>query len=179
MELSLDDPHISLESDDVIYGKRNTYFKKRKKLKCSVTPNFDKNMLINEYCGRGNDRGSGEDEYNTQEQRTPTKRKRNIYFSNTINNNCNTNKSSYNNNDNDVGISHIHTSGSAIKNTDMVWKLYFHHANILFKMKHNVRKCQYFFNLILSYHIFIISHLYQCNTSCDKNLLFYDKFYDI
>ena len=174
MELSLDDPHISVESDDVINGKRNAYFKKRKKLKCSATSNIDRNTLLNE-CG---ERCSGEEEYNTQEQRTPTKRKRNVYFADTINININHKNNNDNdsnrktNNDNDqgdIGIREAYTSSSRklsdeekLKNTDMVRKPYFHHKHILFELLRNIRKYQHFFHLILSYFIlsyFILSYL--------------------
>ena len=156
VELSLDDPHISVESDDVINGKSNTYFKKRKKLKCSATSNFDRNVLLNEYGERGNDRGSGVEEYNTQEQRTPTKRKRNVYFADAINinhKNKNKNKNDSNmktnndNNRNDIGIREAYTSRSrklgneeTLKKTDMVRKPYFHHKHILFKLIRNIKK---------------------------------------
>ena len=86
MELSLDDPNISVESDDVIFGKRTTHNKKRKKLNYNRPSKIDQNdqdKLLNE----SGEEGGGENECNTQEQGTPTKKRRNVYFPDTINNN--------------------------------------------------------------------------------------------
>ena len=145
MELSLDDPNISVESDDVIYEKRKTHNKKRKKLKSGRTSKIHQNNLLNE----SGEEGDGEDEFNTQEQRTPTKKRRNIYYPGAINDNKNNNNCQYNGgdsnsyndnndnndhnyfnqdyNDNDNHAHPVHASNSqkegdkgTLENTDMV-----------------------------------------------------------
>jgi hypothetical protein len=144
LELSLDDPNISVESDDVIYGKRNTHNKKRKKFNCNRNSKIDQNNQ-NNFLNESDEEGGGEDEFNTQEQRTPTKKRRNVYFPNTLNKknyNCqNDGGDKYNENNHIENINHdrnyndnhdnharpVHTSSvrkqgdkGTLENTDMV-----------------------------------------------------------